>query len=103
MGAPTGPRVKEHNGGGVMEPDTQALAGTLAFNVKRPLYATSIIHWIHKTSNQEKTETKCRTQWEQCHVLWRLNVVVCVKSPWPDVHTVVFLHWRAQIFHGLLH
>lgn len=46
MGAPTGPRVKEHNGGGVMEADTQALAGKLAFSVKGAGLAPSIIHGI---------------------------------------------------------
>lgn len=44
MGAPAGPWVKEHNGGGVMEPDMQPLAGTLAFSVKGAPHATSIIH-----------------------------------------------------------
>lgn len=48
MGAPTGPWVKEHKGGGVIEPDTQPLAGKLALSVKRALYATSIIHGIQK-------------------------------------------------------
>lgn len=47
MGSPTGPRVKEHNGGGVIEPDTQPLAGKLAFSVKGARYATSIIDGIH--------------------------------------------------------
>lgn len=37
MGAPAGPRVKQHNGGGVIEPDTQPYTGKLAFSVKRPL------------------------------------------------------------------
>lgn len=48
MGALAGPRVKQHNGGGVIEPDTQPHTGKLAFSVKRPLYGTSIIHSIHK-------------------------------------------------------
>lgn len=48
MGAPTGPQVKEHNGGGVIEPDTQPLAEKLAFSVKEAQYAASIIHGIHK-------------------------------------------------------
>lgn len=48
MGALAGPQVKQHNGGGVIEPDTQPLTGKLAFSVKRPLYGTSIIHKIHK-------------------------------------------------------
>lgn len=48
MGAPTGPWVKEHNGGGVIEPDTQPLAGKLAFSVKGARHATSNIHAIQK-------------------------------------------------------
>ena len=40
MGARAGPQVKQHNGGGVIEPDTQPHTGKLAFSVKRPLCGT---------------------------------------------------------------
>lgn len=57
MGAPTGPQVKEHNGGGVIEPDTQPLAGKLAFSVKElsvlhPLYMEYIKTEIKKTGKK---------------------------------------------------
>lgn len=37
MGAKAGPWVKQHNGGGVIEADTQPHTGKLSFSVKRPL------------------------------------------------------------------
>ena len=57
MGALAGPRVKKHNGGGVIEPDTQPRTGKLAFSVKRPLYGTSIIHRIHRNLHMKKKNT----------------------------------------------
>lgn len=58
MGEPPGPRVKEHNGGGVIEPDTQPLAGKLAFSVKElstlhQLYMEYIKTEIKKTQKQK--------------------------------------------------
>lgn len=44
MGALPGPWVKQHNGGGVIDSDTQPHAGKVAFSVKRPVCATYIIH-----------------------------------------------------------
>lgn len=44
MGALPGPWVKQHNGGGVIDPDMQPHTGKVALSVKRPLYATCIIH-----------------------------------------------------------
>lgn len=55
MGALAGPQVKQHNGGGVIEPDTQPHTGKLAFSVKRPLYGTSIIHSIQNLNKQKNS------------------------------------------------
>lgn len=61
MGAPTGPRVTEHNGGGVMEPDTQPLAGTLILMSKElcmlhQLYIEYIKPEIKKKKHKQNVE-----------------------------------------------